>query len=424
MRLTAYVDGVRVGWFEQNSGGAVALEYDRAWQQRRSRVELSVSLPKSRRRHDGGGPVNYLWNLLPDNVDVLERWGRHFGVSPRNPVALLAHVGLDAAGAVQLVDTDVEDSPILIGGGGFEVIGDGGVATHLRRLRLDPAAWAPGDLDGGYFSLAGAQSKFTLARTPDGWAVPLGRSASTHIVKPGVRGLALSDLSEHLTMRAASLLGLNVAESALERFEDQAAIVVTRFDRRFEGDEVTRVHQEDLAQATGLHPSQKYQNDGGPGIAAIGALLGTELQSGAAAAVSQFFDATLFNWAALGTDAHAKNYALISADRRPSLAPLYDLGSGLAYPEINNRKAKLAMSYGGHYRAVEIEPRHIVAEAAGVGIAEAQVMERARVLTANLPDAFDQAVREADLTGDERVFAATLVDRARERADVLSRQLR
>lgn len=30
MRLTAYLNGTRIGWFEQRSDGAIALDYDEA----------------------------------------------------------------------------------------------------------------------------------------------------------------------------------------------------------------------------------------------------------------------------------------------------------------------------------------------------------------------------------------------------------
>ena len=427
MRLTAYLDGTRVGWFEQPAGGAITLEYDPVWQQRSGRIELSVSLPKSRRRHTGTAPGNYLWNLLPDNADVLERWGRRFGVSPRNPLALLANVGSDAAGAVQLVPSADHDAPELVTPGHVEPIDDAGIATHLRTLRQDPSAWVAPEYDGGYFSLAGAQSKFTLARTPDGWGVPDGRAASTHIVKPGVAGLAHSDLNEHLTMRAAHLLGLNVARSSVVRFEDETAIVVSRFDRARAADgTVVRLHQEDFAQATGTHPSAKYQNEGGPGIAAIGAAIRTHLGRPGASSVTRFFEAALFNWAALGTDAHAKNYALAYSGARaarPDLAPLYDLGSALAYPEINDRRARLAMSFAGHYRTFEIEPRHLVREAEPLGLIEQWVIDRARELVRGLPDALGRAAAEAPLSGEDARFAATLVDRAHERAGELDRQL-
>ncbi|WP_110588744.1 HipA domain-containing protein [Microbacterium suaedae] len=103
---------------------------------------------------------------------------------------------------------------------------------------------------------------------------------------------------------------------------------------------------------------------------------------------------TLFNWASLGTDAHAKNYAInygLHRTSRAELAPLYDLGSALPFPEISERDAKFAMSYGGHYRVFEIEPRHIVRTAAGLGLDADWTMTRAREIVAGLSDAFSTA---------------------------------
>ena len=48
----------------------------------------------------------FIAGLLPDNDRVLDRWGRLFGVSPRNAFAIIAHVGSDCAGAVQFVPAD------------------------------------------------------------------------------------------------------------------------------------------------------------------------------------------------------------------------------------------------------------------------------------------------------------------------------
>ena len=423
MRLTAYLNGSRVGWFEQLTTGAITLEYDPVWRREGGRRELSWSMPKSRRRHTGEEPGNYLWNLLPDNDEVLERWGRRFGVSSRNPMALLANVGLDAAGAVQLVDREVHDEPELHGPGGFEPLTETIIAEHLRELRRDPSAWVMTQKREGYFSLPGAQAKFTLLKTEDGWATPTGATASTHIVKPGINGFARSDLNEHLTMRAAALLELNVATSRMILFEDQTAIVVERFDR-IAGDDgrIERLHQEDFAQAAGVHPTKKYQNDGGPGIAAISRIINERLGRMAIPGLTRFFEATLFNWAALATDAHAKNYAMLYGLHRlsrPVLAPLYDVGTALAYPEINDRTAKLAMSYGGHYRADEIQPRHIVREAEGIGLNPEWAMERARGLAGDLPDAFSNAATQARLHGDDAKFAARLVDQASTRSSKL-----
>lgn len=410
-RLTAYLNGTRVGWFAQTASGA-SFRFDDSWRAEARRAELSLSLPKSRRDHIGGAPLNYLWNLLPDNSAVLDRWGSRFSVSPRNPVTLLEHVGLDAAGAIQLT---VRDEQTLEGPSRRESITIAAIAAHLRELKVDPDAWfLPGNTR-GRFSLAGAQPKFALTRTEAGWAVPTGRAASTHIVKPGVHGLELSDLNEHLSLTAAAILGLDAAASEITTFEDQTAIVVERFDRAVgPRNAVARLHQEDLAQATGRHPARKYQAEGGPGVREIVALLRATRGRDADASVMRFFEATLFNWAILGTDAHAKNYALLhDAARGPRLAPLYDVASALPYDDLNDRRARLSMSFGGHYRVSEITRRHIESEASGAGLDPEWAVARARGLIDGVADAYAEAARDAALQGASATFAARIVDAAK-----------
>jgi serine/threonine-protein kinase HipA len=48
------------------------------------------------------------------------------------------------------------------------------------------------------------------------------------------------------------------------RFKDEIAIVIERYDRQRRGNDVVRIHQEDICQALGIMPTQKYQNEGGP----------------------------------------------------------------------------------------------------------------------------------------------------------------
>jgi hypothetical protein len=75
--------------------------------------------------------------------------------------------------------------------------------------------------------------------------------------------------------------------------------------------------------------------------------------------VQSFVDAIIFNWLIAGTDAHAKNYALLlGGNGAVRLTPLYDLASILPYQTINLQKAKLAMKIGGEYRLRNIRLRH------------------------------------------------------------------
>lgn len=165
--LTAYMDGVRIGRFARAPRGMIELTFDDAWRSTSRRMELSLSLPKSRRVHTGTAPENYLWNLLPDNAAVLQRWATKFGVSSRDPMALLTHVGLDTAGAVQL---STEDSARLAPGGQLDPIDVAEIAAHIRHLRTDPEAWLlPGHASGYFFSPAHRRS----LHPPDG-AIPDG----------------------------------------------------------------------------------------------------------------------------------------------------------------------------------------------------------------------------------------------------------
>jgi len=59
------------------------------------------------------------------------------------------------------------------------------------------------------------------------------------------------------------------------RFEHQIEVVVERYDRQVSGNDIIRVHQEDICQAMGIPPTKKYQNEGGPTPADVVKLLRT-----------------------------------------------------------------------------------------------------------------------------------------------------
>ena len=86
--------------------------------------------------------------------------------------------------------------------------------------------------------------------------------------------------NEWLCARIMSALGIEMASTEMADFGDTKALVVTRFDRRWQGiaagaeqkarfkptDEawIARLPQEDFCQALGVAPDRKYQSDGGP----------------------------------------------------------------------------------------------------------------------------------------------------------------
>ena len=179
-----------------------------------------------------------------------------------------------------------------------------------------------------------------------------------------------------------------------------------------------RAHQEDICQSLSIHPLLKYQNDGGPGPRQIMDLLRTHV-SGAERRVSgaerqrdagaltafdedaaTFIDALILNWLIGGTDAHGKNYSiLIGGGRLARLAPLYDLASIFAYPNIDPDKAKLAMKIGGEYRLRAVGLSQWRQLAAEIGFDPGVLTNRVRALAGELPDRLADEIRRLSAAG-------------------------
>jgi serine/threonine-protein kinase HipA len=141
-----------------------------------------------------------------------------------------------------------------------------------------------------------------------------------------------------------------------------------------------------MCQTLDLHPTRKYESDGGPGVRTIAELL-REQSSKPEEDMQSFVDSNIFNWLIAGTDAHAKNYALLlGGGGAVRLAPVYDLASILPYKTVDLQKAKLAMKIGGEYRLRNIGLRHWQKYAADLRLQEGWLIERIRAMAASLPD--------------------------------------
>ena len=412
-RLVVLYDGLRVAEVSQSRDGRLTLVYDGEWRGSRHAVPLSLSLPLSDSTHDDRTVRAFLWGLLPDSERVLERWARDYQVSARNPFALLQHVGEDCAGAAQFVSPDRVDM-MLRGEGGVEWITDDEIAERLRVLRRDPASWHLART--GQFSLAGAQAKTALYRDPVSgrWGDPWGSTPTTHIIKPAITGFDEHDLNEHLCLQAARRVGLTVASSQVATFGNERAIVIERYDRlpAPEGDTV-RIHQEDMCQALGVLPTQKYQSEGGPTPEQIVELLRREVQprGRSETQIGRFVDALAFNWLIGGTDAHGKNYSILLAGGEVRLAPLYDLASVLPYDDMYLPKLRLAMRIGGEYRIERINGRHWRRFATDNELDRESTIERIDQLAARVPPSFEAAAADESVRQLESPLPALLTER-------------
>jgi serine/threonine-protein kinase HipA len=394
----------------------LSFVYEDSWKQDQASYPLSLSMPLVAGEHGHAKIEAFLWGLLPDNDRVLESWARRFQVSPRNAFRLIANVGEDCAGAVQFVRPDRLES-LRTEPAAREIawLTEDDIAERLRALRADHSAWRAA-ADTGQFSLAGAQPKTALLLERDRWAIPSGRTPTTHILKPPTGEWDGHAENEHFCLRLARASGLVVPNSSVRRFRDEIAIVIERYDRIQSRGERLRVHQEDMCQALALHPARKYENDGGPGVRKIVDLL-REHSTQPGDDVQSFLDAIAFNWLIAGTDAHAKNYALLlGAHGAARLAPFYDVASVLPYRSINLTKAKLAMKIGGEYRLRNIGLRHWHRLAADVRIDGELLIERIKAMAAGFPDLIATIQMEVEAEGLSHPTISTLAQRIRSRA--------
>lgn len=424
-QLAVWMNAERVGTWTLRSNNAHAFAYEESWLASPASRPLSLSMPLQPAAVSYRDEVveSFFENLLPDSRDIRRRVQTRFHAASTRAFDLLAEIGRDCVGAVQLLPMDQE--PVGIDRIDGEALAEADIALLLRGT---PAAAFPGqhDYDDFRISLAGAQEKTALLRHDGTWNRPLGVTPTTHIFKLplGRVGNMQADFTtsvenEWLCAQIVAAYGLPVATCDIANFEDQKALIVERFDRRMAqaGTHWLRLPQEDCCQALGVPPAVKYEADGGPGIKAI-----LDLLLGAQDAASDrltFFKAQLVFWLLCATDGHAKNFSLaIEPQGRYRLTPLYDVLSahpilGHGANQLAPERARMAMAALGqnrHYDWSRILRRHWVSTARACGIAQdiAQAMIDELVaitpavidqVTATLPRAFPAHVADAVFAG-------------------------
>ncbi len=394
--LAVYMDGLRCGTLHLADSGDLRFIYDAAYRQRADATALSLSMPLGVVEHRKRVVLPFLDGLITDNPAARAAIARRFGVSAANPFAILRHTGADVAGALQIVPEDVQPTDAESDRGRSQSLSEAEVAAQLRAV-IDEYrdGRAPAELL-GRFSLAGAQPKTALVRTPDNrWAVPIGATPTTHILKPVVGDFRRLDVVEHMTMRAAAVLGLPVADSELRVFGDIPTFVVARYDRRFVNGEWRRLHQEDLGQSLAVSPEKKYQrHDGGPGVGDVAQLFrGLPRQADRSATAWAFYQGLMFNTVIQGTDAHIKNYSVMLDGSAVALAPLYDLATFAPYRSAGVPTYS-AMRIGKEYRFDAIGERQCLAAAAQLRIDSDRAAEFLEGLRGSVVDAFGAAREE------------------------------
>ncbi len=327
-------------------------------------------MPLAVKTHKKRSILPFLDGLITDNDTARTAIANRFDVKSSNAFAMLCHIGADVAGALQILPDGVPPTDGKEGRGGYSVLTDGDVADLLSAVREEYRDGRTSAEAVGRFSLAGAQPKVALLRTEgEQWAIPHGSTPTTHILKPVSGDFARIDIVEHMTMRAAALMGLEVAATRLRTFGAERAFITARYDRISIRGVWHRLHQEDLGQALSVPPSKKYQRqDGGPGVGAVAQLFrGLPRLEDRSVAADAFFQALMFNVTLECTDAHIKNYSVLLEGRSVKLAPLYDLATYAPYKRPGLTPYS-AMKIGQEYRFDKIGIAQCLDTAKALGV--------------------------------------------------------
>ena len=413
-RLAVWANGELVARWTITPRGESQLAYESTWFDSPQVRPLSLSLPLPLSPETVlRGPAVDAWfeNLLPDSARIRRRIASRFAVSDE-PFELLAAVGRDCVGAVQLLpDGAAPEGWDRIDA---EPMRDADVERHLDAvLQGEGFGRTDGEAQDDEFrlSLAGAQEKSALLFHKGRWHRPRGATPTTHILKLplGAVGLVRADMSqsvdnEWVCLALARAYGLPAALAHVRRFGRHRVLVVERFDRRLDDRAaLLRLPQEDFCQALGLPPAMKYESDGGPGLARIANIL-RHARDGAGD-LRQLMAAQAFFWLLRAPDGHAKNFSLrLHAHGEYALTPLYDVLS--AWPIVGRgpnrfdaRRLKLAMALLGKNKQdnfARIERRHFASTAQRAGFGTLDTDTLIQSLIDATPRAVDEVRQAAD----------------------------
>lgn len=418
--LNVLMNGILVGSLTKAKNASLTFSYDPAWLTTLGARPISLSLPLIDQPFTGDVVYNFFDNLLPDNAQIRARIQAKFQITTNHPFDLLASIGKDCVGAIQLVA-----DPLLVLKKEITYIPVTAkeIAAILRGEQNYPLGMQGLD-DEFRISIAGAQEKTAFLYHNGKWNKPRGTTPTTHIFKLpiGIIQHAQMDLTdscenEWLCAQIAAAFGLPVAKCKILYFGKVKVLVVERFDRKLSRDKtwLMRLPQEDICQALGISSYLKYQGDGGPGIKEI-----MQLLSGSQNAAEDrdiFYRSQILFWLLAAIDGHAKNFSVfIEPEGQYRLTPLYDIMSAhplISKKQLQTKKIKMAMALQGknnHYHWHSVQRRYFLtmAQLAHYSVNKAEIALDTMLgqvepviaqVSANLPARFPSAIAETIFAG-------------------------
>jgi serine/threonine-protein kinase HipA len=352
MKLIIYTAQHKVGELSYNSSEETfSFSYANEWKE--NGYALSPYL-KVDSNAQSASIKRFFANLLPEGKG-LEELSNYFQISKSNIFGLIEKLSYDTAGALFFSSNETLNMTTS-----FRSISKEELSVRiLERTHQSITIW-----DGKpRLSLAGIQDKLPIIYVNDKFGLGEGNLCSTHILKFDTIANHHTVLNEFYSMRLAKSVGLNVADVELLRFQNEAVLLVKRFDRIYHSDSyVERLHIIDGCQMLDLSPSEKYERPYGSQRDVAHFRSGANFTklfelskfcSIPALATQHILRWTIFNLITSNYDAHAKNISFFVQKGKIDPAPFYDLLNVSLYPQFAQ---EYSMAFGDTFNPDDISP--------------------------------------------------------------------
>jgi serine/threonine-protein kinase HipA len=250
----------------------------------------------------------------------------------------------------------------------------------------------------GRTTLSGVQRKVSLNLEGDRKTLQLALGRGRYILKPQASTYPALPENEHVTMRLASLAGIETPPCGLLRLKDGTpAYIVARFDRTPEG---RKLPLEDFCQLAEKPAKEKYD-----GSAELCARLVRRFATEPLVELLKLYRLMVFAWWTGNGDMHLKNFSLLGGeDGIQRLAPAYDqLSTRLVIPEddlalpVVGRKSRLSraswLEYAAYCGLPERAAARVLAEVAGA-LDQASALVASSLLGASMVEAYRELLRD------------------------------
>lgn len=425
--LAIYCGETEVGTLKQNPAtGQLSIIYLPEWQQSGFAISPVLQLDN---QYPVNAVYNYLDNLLPEGR-ARALLAETLALSESQIYPQIRALGRDLCGAFSFHISPPEHSPQPL----FRKLSDDELEKRLsEKEQFGLLQWD----DKPRLSVAGVQDKLNLFVNSKGeFGFGDGAYCSTHILKFERPNCPYLVLNEYVCMKLSEAVGLPTAAVALKRFGKHPALLVKRFDRRFDSasNRVQRRHVIDACQALNLPREYKYERNLGDGrdVAHIrdGASLVRLFElcgqtSSPVASIQWLVNWQLFNLMISNYDSHGKNLSFYLSKGRYQFTPAYDLVNVAMFDQF---KHQLAMAMGDEFDPQDIHAYQLAdfAETCGLDkkLLARMLTELANKVLAQLASKrFLSGVHESQqLLSDEQEYIDLLIDNIRERTAYLLSQ--